>query len=536
MGLGVMAQNTYIKVTSESDLNAGDQVILVGFMDDGSPYAMSYQKSNNRHAVAVDLVGDVITVDVATSAASTTEPFEITVGGAAGAWTFFDALSDGYLYAPGGGNYLKTQSTLDDKAEWTLSMDGEGFIPVSNGGVEQNIMHFNPNTTGTPLFGCYKPSSSVSGLVYIFKAGTAVINPEPSNYPTNVWAKVMGTEVTIHWVDATGDQLPAKYLVVGSMGEIEVPVDGEPVPDDELTKNVNYGEQQVTFTGLEANTVYHFAIFPYTNGGVNINYKTDGAYPTAQVTTELAYVLLDENFDNELGMFTEYSVYGDQTWHQGTYGGITYANMNGYSGGANNANEDWLISPEIPFNREFDSYILEFATAMKFDGNPLQVLVSSDFNGGDPTTDGYWIDITDNFEFSEGNYTWVESGKYNLIDDLNNQLGFFHVAFVYTSTDAAANSWEIDYVKVTGESGVSVGETSIANVSVFPNPAHDVVSFNLENDAQVSVFDITGRVVSMMNMAAGQGKCQVSNLENGVYFLNIRYADGKKEVARFVKF
>ena len=63
-----------------------------------------------------------------------------------------------------------------------------------------------------------------------------------------------------------------------------------------------------------------------------------------------------------------------------------------------------------------------------------------------------------------------------------------------------------------------------------------MISFNLASDAQVSVFDVTGRMVSTMNMAAGQGQCQVGDLENGVYFLNVRYADGKQEVARFVKF
>ena len=172
---------------------------------------------------------------------------------------------------------------------------------------------------------------------------------------------------------------------------------------------------------------------------------------------------------------------------------------------------------------------------MKFGGNQLLVKVSSDFTGGEPS-DGTWVDITDNFEFSDGDYNWVESGRYDLSDDVTNQLGFFHVAFVYICDDAAAASWEIDFVKVTGENGVSVDENAATTVSVYPNPARDVVSFNLESDAQVSVIDITGRVVSTMNMAAGQGQCQVSNLENGVYFLNIRYADGKKEVARFVKF
>ena len=536
MGLGAMAQSTYTKVTSESELSAGDKVLLVGIDDNGQAWAMSYQKTNNRKALAVTMDGDAIVATVATDPSNQTEPYEITIGGQSGAWTFFDEVTDGYLYAPGGGNYLKTQGTNDNKGEWTLSLDGEGFIPTSNGGVEQNIMRYNVNTQNNdPLFGCYKPTSSVAGLVYIFKAGGgATVYPEPSNYPTNFNASVSGTKVVLSWTDATGNQLPSKYLVVASTGNINVPVDGTPVADDEFVKNVNYGAQAVAFEELEGSTTYNFAIFPYTNNGSNIDYKTDGNYPTAQATTAHIVVLLDEDFDDGLGMFTAESVTGEQVWEQKSYNGVTYAGMNGYEGGAHE-NEDWLISPEIPFNRE--NIALEFRTAMKFpDDNPLRVMVSCDYPNGAPVSDGNWEDITSLFSFSTGNYEWVESGQVNITDYLTNQLGFFHIAFVYNSTDEAAASWEIDYVRVLKGEALTVAELENSSVSVYPNPAHDMVSFNVKADAQVSVYDVTGRMVSMMNVAAGQGQYQVADLENGVYFLNIRYNDGKVEVARFVKF
>ena len=47
---------------------------------------------------------------------------------------------------------------------------------------------------------------------------------------------------------------------------------------------------------------------------------------------------------------------------------------------------------------------------------------------------------------------------------------------------------------------------------------------------------MTGRMVGLMNLAAGEAHYPVAHLDNGVYFLNIRYADGKTGVARFVKF
>ena len=528
------AQTTYTRVNSASELEASAQYILVGFDNDGNSYAMGYQKSNNRHAVAVDDNEGTVTTTVATNPDSQVDPFEFTLMIYDGNWVIFDQLNNGYLCAPGGGNYLRTQNDVNDNSMWTIT-DGEdgGMVPVAIANVEQNIMRYNITST---LFGCYKSSSNVTALVYFYKAGGApVVNPEPTNYPTNFAATVNGTDVVLTWNDATGGQLPSKYLVVASTGNIQVPTDGVPVENSEWAKNVNYGAQTVTFTGLEGNTSYNFAIFPYTNSGDNIDYKTDGSYPTAQVTTANIEVLLDENFDEGLGMFTTESITGEQEWHQASYNGINYACINGYVSGAAHENEDWLVSPEIPFSR--DNIALEFRTAMKFpDGNPLRVMVSCDYHSGAPVLDGFWEDITYLFEFSTGNYEWVESGQVNISDYLTNQLGFFHIAFVYNSTDEAAAAWEIDYVKVLKGEALSVEDEQLLAFNVYPNPANNMVSFNLESDAQVSVFDITGRMVSTMNMAAGQGQCQVGDLDNGVYFLNVRYVNGKQEVARFVKF
>lgn len=528
------AQTTYTKVNTVAELEAGEQYILVGYDADGNAFVMGYQKSNNRHAIAIDDNGGIITATVATDPSQQDVPFEFTLGGSADAWTIYDPLNDGYLYAPGGGNYLRTQSTLDDKGQWSITEgEGGGFIPVSNGGVEQNIMRYNITST---LFGCYKESSNVSALVYFFKAdGTVAPSPEPTNYPTQFTATVDGVDAYCVWADATGAQLPTKYLVLASTGNITVPTDGTPVPDGELAKNVAYGTGAVIFEGLQPNTTYHFAIFPYTNSGANIDYKTDGNYPTATAHTEEVYYLLDEDFDEDLGNFVAVNVVGEQEWHQASYQGTTYANMNGYANQANHQNEDWLIGyVEIPQGVGYNEIWVSFRTAMKFDGDPLRVAVSTNYDGlGDPSA-ADWANITDGFDFSTGNYEWVESGSVDVHGFVGNES--FYLAFIYTCTDEAASSWEIDYVKVIGRDLTAVNESEVATIGLYPNPAHETVSFSLEGDAQVSVFDVTGRMVSTMNMAAGEAQYQVSELESGVYFLNVRYADGKTAVTRFVKF
>lgn len=530
-----IAQNTYTMVNSASQLESG-QYILVGFDNDNQAYVMSYQKTNNRHAIVIEEAGGVITATVATDPSQQDAAYELTLDGAAGAWTLYDALNEGYLCAPGGGNYLRTQSTLDDHGRWTIT-DGDegGMVPVSNGGEEQRYMRYNITST---LFGCYKESSSVSAPVYFFKAGGSVQpDPEPSNYPTNFTATVDGTDVTLTWTDATGTQLPHKYLIVADMGFPFVPEDGTPVPNDYLSKNVNYGVETVTFEGLDGGTTYRFAIFPYTNSGANIDYKTDGNYPTVTATTENIYYLLDEDFDEDLGVFTAFDAYGDQGWHQASYQGTTYANMNGYANGASNQNEDWLIGyVQISPNMVFNEVWLEFRTAMKFDGNALKVAISSDYDGNSDPSDFEWEYITDVFDYSTGNYEWVESGKVDIAALVPNYPTSFYIAFIYTSTNEAAASWEIDYVRVTGTHVNAVDETATSVVSLYPNPAREQVSFMLEDNAEVSFFDMTGRMVSTTQCEAGQNQINVSELVDGVYFVNVRYTNGNTAVTKFVKF
>ena len=545
LSLSGFAQTTYTKVTSSSGLEAGANYLIVAHHDDLGVLAMGYQKSNNRNAVVVSENGESITVTPGTDPASETDVFQFTLGGSNGAWTLYDAAKEGYLYAASSNsNHLKTQTTLDANGEWNITFNGDGTAEVvAQGENTRNNMRFNPNASNNaPLFSCYAETSNIDTRVSFYKAGgtPAQPDPEPSNYPINFAALVDGTDITLTWTDATGSQLPSKYLVLASTGTISVPTDGTPVDDGDLAKNVAYGTQVIEFAGLQSGTAYHFAIFPYTNSGANIDYKTDGTYPTANATTEEVNYLLNENFDDELGVFTAYDAYGDQGWHQGEYNGTTYANMNGYANGAAHQNEDWLIA-EIPgmVDTEFTDIFLEFSTAMKFDGDPLRVVVSGDYDGQGEPGDFDWIDITDAFDFSAGNYEWVESGKVNIIDivgDFANSGYSWYIAFVYTSNDEQASSWEIDFVKLTGKWLASVNENGTMAVSLYPNPANDQVSFTLESDAQVSVFDMTGRKVNEVNLTAGEAQLNVSEFQSGVYFVNIRYANGTTAVSKFVKF
>ncbi|MGC9150176.1 MAG: fibronectin type III domain-containing protein [Microbacter sp.] len=115
---------------------------------------------------------------------------------------------------------------------------------------------------------------------------TSPVKPEPSAYPTSFTATAnSSSQITITWTDATGGQVPDGYLVKASTGTPTAPVDGTAESNGALVLNVAQGTQQAVFSGLAASTTYNVSIWPYTNSGTAINYKTDGTEPTATATT-----------------------------------------------------------------------------------------------------------------------------------------------------------------------------------------------------------------------------------------------------------
>ena len=166
-------QKKYTKITSSSELEAGAQYLIVGFGEDGSTYAMGYQKANNRHAVGVAENNGVITSFVAIDNNSQTEPYEFTLGGSDGAWVFFDPLNNGFLYAvSSSSNYLKTEEDLDDNGTWYIQFDSDGMAEVTaQGENDRNVMRFNENLSNSlPLFSCYSSASSIQAPVALYKA------------------------------------------------------------------------------------------------------------------------------------------------------------------------------------------------------------------------------------------------------------------------------------------------------------------------------------------------------------------------------
>lgn len=357
--------------------------------------------------------------------------------------------------------------------------------------------------------------------------GTVVADPEPSNYPTSLSVSPLGLSIKASWTDATGAQLPSAYVVMISKNStFTAPVDGVFMVDDlnlsdgAGVKNVAFGIQDYTFSGLEPATVYYINVYSYTNSGTLVNFKTDGTSPTGNAKTQ-ALVQKFSFESKDLAPWTQFSVTGDQLWSVDTLHGLNNsycAKMSGYAGG-NLANEDWLISPALDLTFNADVKV-QFYSAFNYDGTPLQFMVSTDYSSGAPST-ATWTDISSNATFSVGGWVWTPSGFVSIGVATNN----VHIAFKYTSDLAAARTWEIDEVVIVGNSGLGYKETPSMDSfsSIYPNPACNVlnVALNEMDKYQVSIYSLQGKLVYSEKCENQVSNFDISIVPAGMYLVTV---------------
>ena len=74
------------------------------------------------------------------------------------------------------------------------------------------------------------------------------------------------------------------------------------------------------------------------------------------------------------------------------------------------------------------------------------------------------------------------------------------------------------------------------NCNIYPNPASDILTIATEaNVEEIAIYDIYGRAVrQQVNETTGQQVVDVADLENGIYFINIK-TDKGNIVKRFIK-
>ena len=174
------------------------------------------------------------------------------------------------------------------------SISGGGTVLYNGSNTSFNHTSLTSNTQ------YYYKAWSVDGSTN-YSAGitddATTFKDEPSNHVTNFVTGATGaTSIRLTWNDNDGTVAADNFLIqINTTGTFTPPVDGTPQTDDTDVSdgsgqvNVASGEENYIWKKLSENTHYYFAIYPFTNAGAAINFKTDGVVPTANVTTTVVF-------------------------------------------------------------------------------------------------------------------------------------------------------------------------------------------------------------------------------------------------------
>jgi hypothetical protein len=95
--------------------------------------------------------------------------------------------------------------------------------------------------------------------------------------------------------------------------------------------------------------------------------------------------------------------------------------------------------------------------------------------------------------------------------------------------------FDLDAVGVIHQQAVGIDELELRNVSIYPNPATDVLYVNLSSsNYSLEVINLMGEIVMKEENKMNTTSLELSNLKSGVYFLTIA-SEGRQKQMKFVK-
>lgn len=131
-------------------------------------------------------------------------------------------------------------------------------------------------------------------------------------------------------------------------------------------------------------------------------------------------------------------------------------------------------------------------------------------------------------------YTWAPN-------TLTNNVAFTPTAsssYTITNSNSVTTCSNSAIVTITvnvcaGINNLSFNDSDLS-FHIYPNPSNGVFNMQLENDATIEITNILGSVVLIENINAGNYQLNLTNNENGIYFVKVK-TGGKTKTLKIVK-
>lgn len=165
------------------------------------------------------------------------------------------------------------------------------------------------------------------------------------------------------------------------------------------------------------------------------------------VVVETAGLVFAEDFSEGFGEISTFSVASDADWFLSSFAEAEYIEINGF--GADEASDDWVVTPEIDLSGVGNPFLV-MGHRRVFGGPPLEVKISTDWDGTGTPADGTWTDLTVTLA-GDDSRELVDSGRV----DLSAYAGeTAYIAVRYTTEGTGPGEGAIDqlyYIAVGGD-------------------------------------------------------------------------------------
>ncbi len=486
------------RIYALSDLNDGDQVIIAARYDatvnDGY-YAMTAGVSGKPDGVLFTSVNnggnEILPAEIADDA--DTYLWNVTVDG--NIITLTNANGDALGYSS------STNFAANTNIEWNIALETS-----EEGALIPNYTGFVITNAETTNRGIAKNSNNKFGAY----ATSNISNPDYSFY---LDLFVYGGSVT------PVVAMPVFNYASGTYYE-EIDVEISCATEDAMIFYTTDGSDPTSMAMLYMDPIHVDSDMTLKAIAIKEGYENSGIATANYVIMSNVVIITSQDWEGDMNDWTFVNIAGNKPWGIGEHNGNHYANANGY--GDDVDNEQWCISPALDLStRAYQNVTLTFMNAMKFNGPALELYISDDYDGQDPTA-ATWEPLE--YTQSEGNYEWTESGEIALDEYIGRTC---HIGFRYISTiEDGAASWEIDDIIVVAEEvQITITPDTALNVDVWNNYNELMIVNNGDEALNVVVYNLIGQPVLSEKVATGSNVIR-HDLIDGVYI--VRIANGKE--------
>ena len=486
------------RIYALSDLHDGDQVIIASRYDatvGNGYYAMTAGVSGKPDGVLFTSVNDGGVEKLPTEIADDADTYlwNVTLNG--DVITLTNAAGDMLGYSS------STNFAANTNTDWNIALETS-----EEGALIPNYTGFVITNAETTNRGIAKNSNNKFGAY----ATSNISNPD-YNFYLDMF--VYGGSVT------PVVAMPVFNYASGTYYE-EIDIEISCATEDAMIFYTTDGSDPTSMAMLYMDPIHVDSDMTLKAIAIKEGYENSGIATANYVIMSDVVIITSQDWEGDMNDWTFVNIAGNKPWIIGEHNGNHYANANGY--GDDVDNEQWCISPALDLSaRAYQNVTLTFMNAMKFNGPALELYISDDYDGQNPTA-ATWEPLE--YTQSEGNYEWTESGEIALDEYIGRTC---HIGFRYISTiEDGAASWEVDDIIVVAEEvQMTITPDTALNVDVWNSYNELMIVNNGDEALNVVVYNLIGQPVLSEKVATGSNVIR-HDLIDGVYI--VRIANGKE--------